>query len=159
MLRPEKQSLDLFAAGVDAIVEAQRRVALNYFEDGSVESACPPLKALLYIMAHGEYKGLGLEGPQLRELFERDIRLESSWYQERLGCKQTRDVPSWQRHLSALEQFQSSGITMVPSSVGFNLQDRVRHAQDQLVRVTSLTYLRELRGTIGADPFTGQITR
>ena len=30
MLRPEKQSLELFAAGVDAIVEAQRRVALNY---------------------------------------------------------------------------------------------------------------------------------
>jgi len=30
------------SAGVDAIVEAQRRVALNYFEDGSVEAACPP---------------------------------------------------------------------------------------------------------------------
>ena len=61
MLRPEKQSLELFAAGVDAIVEAQRRVALNYFEDGSVDSACPPLKALLHIMAHGEYEGMGLE--------------------------------------------------------------------------------------------------
>ena len=58
MLRPEKQGLELFAAGVDAIVEAQRRVALNYFEDGSVEAACPPLKALLHIMAHGEYEGM-----------------------------------------------------------------------------------------------------
>jgi hypothetical protein len=28
-------------------------VALNYFEDGSVDAACPPLKALLHIMAHG----------------------------------------------------------------------------------------------------------
>ena len=32
--------------GVDAVVEAQRLVALNYFEDGSVQGACPPLKAL-----------------------------------------------------------------------------------------------------------------
>jgi len=159
MLRPEKQSLDLFAAGVDAIVEAQRRVALNYFEDGSIESACPPLKALLYIMAHGEYEGMGLEAPQIRGLFERDMVLGSGWYQERLCCKRTRDIALWQRHLSALEQFQSSGITMVPSGVGFNLQDRVRHAQDQLARVTSPSYLGELRGTIGADPFTGQITR
>ena len=61
MLRPEKQGLELFAAGIDAIVEAQQRVALNYFEDGSVEFACPPLKGLLYVMARGEYEGMGLE--------------------------------------------------------------------------------------------------
>ena len=58
MLRPEKQNLEMFVAGVNAIVDAQQRVALNYFEDGSVEAACPPLKALLYIMAHGEYGGV-----------------------------------------------------------------------------------------------------
>ncbi len=69
MLRPEKQSLELFAAGVDAIVEAQRRVALNYFEDGSVEAACPPLKALLHIMAHGEYEGMGLNDSRLSRAF------------------------------------------------------------------------------------------
>ena len=77
MLRPEKQGLELFAAGVDAIVEAQRRVALNYFEDGSVEAACPPLKALLHIMAQGEYEGMGLDDPRLRGLFEREAVLES----------------------------------------------------------------------------------
>src|SRR5581483_2384324 len=57
MLRPEKQDLAMFAAGVDAIVEAQTRVAKQYFEDGSVEAACPPLKALLHIMACGSYNG------------------------------------------------------------------------------------------------------
>ena len=84
MLRPEKQGLELFAAGVDAIVEAQRRVALNYFEDGSVEAACPPLKALLHIMAHGDYEGMGLSDPRFRELFDREAVLASDWYQERL---------------------------------------------------------------------------
>ncbi len=159
MLRPEKQSLEMFAAGVDAIVEAQRQVALNYFEDGSVESACPPLKALLYIMAQGEYEGMGLDDPQFRALFERDVVLESTWYRERLHCKQTRDIALWQRHLAALEQFQSSGLTMASSAAGFDVQDRVRDAQEQLARVSSPAYLAELRGTIGADPFIGQIAR
>ena len=109
MLRPEKQSLELFAAGVDAIVEAQRRVALNYFEDGSVEAACPPLKALLHIMAHGEYEGWAWRTLRFRGLFGREAVLESDWYQERLRCKQERDVALWQRHLAALEQFQGSG--------------------------------------------------
>ena len=44
MLRPEEQDLDMYVAGVEAIVETQRRVAMNYFEDKSVEAACPPLK-------------------------------------------------------------------------------------------------------------------
>ena len=61
MLRPEKQDLAQFAAGVDAIVETQTRVALQYFEDGSVDAACPPLKALLHIMAHGSYEGRGVD--------------------------------------------------------------------------------------------------
>jgi hypothetical protein len=53
MLRPEKQDRAQFAQGLDAIVEAQQRVALLSFEDGSVEHACQPVKALLHIMAHG----------------------------------------------------------------------------------------------------------
>src|SRR5580658_8079656 len=49
LLRPEQQDLRCFSEGVEAICEAQRRVALDYFEDGSVEAACPPVKALLHI--------------------------------------------------------------------------------------------------------------
>jgi hypothetical protein len=41
LLRPELQDPDMFAAGIDAIVEAQLLVALNYFEDGSIDDACP----------------------------------------------------------------------------------------------------------------------
>ena len=59
MLRPEKQDIVQFAEGVDAIVEAQARVARQYFEDGSVEAACPPLKALLHIMAERLLSGKG----------------------------------------------------------------------------------------------------
>jgi hypothetical protein len=158
MLRPEKQSLVLFAAGVDAIVEAQRRVALNYFEDGSVDSACPPLKALLHIMVHGKYEGMGLGDSQFRALFEREEVLESSWYQERLRVKQERDISLWRRHLAALGKFESSSA-IVAIAPEFNLRDRYRDALVELDRVSSPAYLGELRGTIGADPFIGQIAQ
>ena len=141
MLRPEKQDLAQFAAGVEAIVETQTRVALEYFEDGSVDAACPPLRALLHIMAHGSYEGLGVEAPEIRGLFTREAMLRSHWYRERLAVKQERDVALWTRHVSALQ------------SAGMNL-DQVR---EQLDRVSAPAYLEELEGTIGADPFHLQV--
>jgi len=157
MLRPEKQGLELFASGVDAIVEAQRRVAMNYFEDGSVQAACPPLKALLHIMAHGGYDGMGLSDPAFRKLFDRETVLQSVWYRERLRVKQERDTALWRRHVAALEKFQHAG-TFTPASCDFNVEERTRQARAELARVSSPAYLKELRGTIGADPFTCQVS-
>ncbi|HEX7487919.1 MAG TPA: hypothetical protein VF341_03390, partial [Anaeromyxobacteraceae bacterium] len=107
MLRPELQDRAAFAAGVDAIVEAQTRVARSYFEDGSVEAACPPLRALLHVMAHGHFDGMGVEDPRLRALFTREATVQSDWYRERLRVKQRRDVALWQRHLLAVEACQA----------------------------------------------------
>ena len=156
MLCPEKQSLEMFVAGVNAIVDAQQRVALNYFEDGSVEAACPPLKALLHIMAHGEYEGMKLDDPRLRALFGREALLESEWYKERLRVKQQRDIALWRRHVAALDDFRKRSAD-VPARAPFAIEDRMRAAQSQLARVSAGAYLTELRGTIGADPFHGQI--
>ena len=160
MLRPEKQSLELFANGVDAIVEAQRRVALNYFEDGSVAAACPPLRALLHIMAHGAYESssgtMKLNDPAFRKLFDRDAVLASDWYAERLRVKQERDIALWGRHVQALEDFQQ-GEMFSSAACDFDAQQRTLEARAQLARVSSPAYLAELRGTIGADPFHGQI--
>jgi hypothetical protein len=144
MLRPEKQDLAQFAAGVDAIVETQTRVALQYFEDGSVNAACPPLKALLHIMAHGSYEGRGVDAPQIRELFSREAMLQSDWYRERLAVKQGRDTALWKRHVAALEAARVNG-------------SRLEEARLQLARVSAPAYLRELEGTIGADPFHMQL--
>ena len=114
LLRPEKQDLAMFAAGVDAIVASQRRVALSYFEDGSVERACPPLRALLEIMAHGSYQGMTLEDPRLRAQFTREALLSSDWYAQRLHAQQRKDAELWQRHLQALEGFRTSGLEVPP---------------------------------------------
>ena len=139
MLRPEKQNLAQFAEGVDAIVAAQARVAQQYFEDGSVAAACPPLEALLHIMAHGHHNGMTADDEGVRGLFHRDAMLASDWYRRRLRAKQARDIALWTRHIDAL--------TNVP-----DLVDRLEEARRQLARVSSPAYLDELEGTIGADP-------
>jgi hypothetical protein len=69
LLRPEKQNLAVFVQGVDAICEAQAGVARLYFEDGSVDAAIPPIKALLHIMAYGHFEGKKVTDPEIRNLF------------------------------------------------------------------------------------------
>jgi len=139
MLRPERQNLAQFAEGVDAIVAAQARVAKQYFEDGSVSCACPPLEALLHIMAHGHYHGMTADDEGVRNLFRRDAMLASDWYRRRLRAKQSGDIALWNRHIESL--------AAVPE-----FADRLDESRRQLARVSSPEYLNELEGTIGADP-------
>jgi len=121
-----------------------------------VEAACPPLKALLHIMACGSYEGRGIDDPRIRGMFTRESLLASSWYHERLQTKQTRDIALWKRHLKTLEDFRSANEDGVSPS-GLNLEDRLSATRTQLARVSSAAYLEDLVGTIGADPFHIQI--
>ena len=84
-------------------------------------------------------------------MFGRESLLASDWYLERLHCKQQRDVALWNRHLTALEQFQAGRTARnLP-----DLAERVELARRELARVGAPAYLDELSGTIGADPFRG----
>jgi hypothetical protein len=151
MLRPELQGLDDFAAGVDAIVHAQTEVARGYFEDGSAEAACPPLKALLHVMVHGQFEGMKADDPRFRRLFTREALLASDAYRERLRTKQQRDLALWRRHAEALERVAASGRPPA------DLEARRAAVSAQLDRIVSGTYLDELVGTTGADPFHRQV--
>jgi phosphoenolpyruvate carboxykinase (diphosphate) len=152
LLRPERQDPAQFAAGVDAIVESQRRVAQTYFEDNSVEAACPPLKMLLHIMAKCDYEGMTLTDPRVRAQFTRGAVLASDWYTQRLRTKQRKDAALWKRHIEALECFLASGME-TPGRADF--EARLAAARRELDRVTSANYLTQLVGTIGADPAAG----
>ncbi len=148
ILRPEKQDLATFATGVQAITDAQRSVALNYFADGSIESACTPIRALLHIMAHGEYEGMRENDPSILKLFTRESMLESDWYRDRLRAKQSIDIALWTRHAAALKDFISSG-THSPQE---GYRSFVIQVDDQIKRIENDSYLSDLVGTIGADP-------
>jgi len=150
-LRPETQDLKLFVQGVEAIVESQRRVALLYFEDGSVELACPPVRALLHIMAYGHYEGKTAEDPAIRAMFTREALLASDWYQQRLRAKQARDAGMWRRHVETLE-----AVIQQPDAArlyrGLPLQERIEAARARLRAAESPAYAASLVGTIGLDP-------
>jgi len=148
ILRPETQDLAMFATGVQAITEAQRSVALNYFKDGSVEAACPPIRALLHIMAYGEYEGMCESDPRILKMFTRESLLASDWYKDRLRAKQSIDIALWTRHSAALEELMARGAP--PLQIDCNY--RFTMAREQLKRAKSDSYLAQLAGTIGADP-------
>lgn len=151
ILKPETQDRPSFADGVHNIVEAQERVARRYFEDGSIEEACPPLKALLSIMAYGHYQGLDVHAPQIRALFTREALLASDWYRQRLQVKRERDLALWRRNLDELLRFQQNPHN-ADEAQRLDLGPRIAYAQAQIDALAHPDAWRNFIGTLGADP-------
>ena len=151
ILRPEEQSMDVFVDGIRNIVETQKRVALNYFEDGSIDAACPPLKGLLHVMAHGEYRGMGYRDAEFRSMFTLESLESSDWYKERLDTKQNVDIKLWERHQRYLESFLGRDIN---EGMGERIDEdglRRRIAR-RLKTFKSNDYRKMLNGCLGVDP-------
>lgn len=151
ILQPERQNLEVFVDGVNNIVETQQKVAQQYLDDGSIEDACPPLHALLHIMALGHYQGMDAHHPEIRAMFTRDYLLNSAWYRERLAIKQRRDVALWQRHVAYLDKLLQDGAHPAQNA-GNYWQTRRQQAVEKLEKLQSPDYLQALVGTLGADP-------
>jgi hypothetical protein len=151
MLKPETQSMDAFVDGIGNIVETQRRVAQHYFNDGSIEQACPPIRALLHVMAHGQYDGKTAHDPAIRQMFTREALLASDWYAQRLRTRQLRDVSLWKRHVDYLTTFATDDRN-AEDVERLNIERRLTLAREQLRKVSSGDYAQSLTGTTGADP-------
>ena len=150
ILKPETQSMDEYVDGINNIVEAQQIVAQRYLDDGSIEDACPPLKAILTIMATGEYKGKTIQHKAVRALFDRDVMLASDWYKDRLKAKQQREISLWEKNCKNLQNFMDlEGHEDVVESL--KIQQRLDQAKQTLEAVKQEGYLDTLEGTIGAD--------
>lgn len=139
-----------YVDGINNITEAQQKVALAYFEDGSIEAAIPPLKVLLHIMAYGHYEGKDISDASLRKMFERDSVINSDWYKERLKLKQAREVSFLTNQVAYLENFKANAAnaTLVEE---MQLNKRLEKAKEILTYYKSDAYLQELVGTIGLD--------
>ena len=151
ILKPEIQSLDVFADGINNIVEAQQREAQRFIDDGSIEDACPPLQALINIMASGEHEGMDAHHPKFRAMFTREHLLKSRWYKQRLEVKQQRDVALWQRNVINLKQFLDDA-DYADEADRLDIAGRYQRATERLKQVQSRSYLKSLVGTLGADP-------
>jgi hypothetical protein len=150
MLKPETQGMAEFIDGINNICEAQQHVAEGYFLDGSVDDACPPLKALLHIMAYGEYEGMSVEDPAIRRMFTRAYLLESDWYKQRLEIKQARDKQLWLQHRDYLEK-QIQQLDDDEEGRQQRLAERIIETDRLIDVVSDSDYLERLYGTLGAD--------
>jgi hypothetical protein len=150
MLKPEIQNMEVFVDGINNIVEAHKRVAQSYFDDGSIETACPPLKALLNIMVNNVYDGKTIQDSGIRELFSRESLLESDWYNQRLLNKQSIDIALWQRHFVYLHAAQENQA-LVSSVERAILQEKMRYAGEKIKYCRTEDYIKSLRGYIGLD--------
>jgi len=151
ILCPEKQDPEAFVDGVLFIAEQQKKVAEIYLSDGSFEIACPPLQAVLHIMAHGNWKGYSIHAPEVRSLFDREHLLQSEWYQKRLRAKQQIDARLWRRHTEYLTEY-CNRTAYGPVIERLQLHPRLEQAQLRLKQCESSDYLQYLQGTIGTDP-------
>ena len=150
MLKPETQGMDDYVDGIKNITEAQQRVACAYFDDQSVYDACPPLQALLHIMANGHFEGKTIDDPAIRNMFTREYLLHSDWYQERLMIKQQRDAELWRMNRDYVEQ-KMDALKEDETEEWASMQERIEKAEQMIAWVSSPTYLDRLQGTIGAD--------
>ncbi len=151
ILHPELQDRMAFIDGVKNITQAQERVAKGYLEDGSIADACPPLKALLMIMATGSFEGKDANDPAIRAMFTLEYLLASDWYRRRLATKQQKDIAFWRRRLAYLDVCGQQG----EAYSDLDLPARRVYAAAELGRVSSGAYLESLVGTLGADPMRG----
>ncbi len=150
MLKPETQDIASFVDGVNNIYEAQQKVAQHYFEDGSIDDACPPLKALLHIMAYDSYEGKSITDPSIRAFLNRFYILESDWYLERLKIKQQRDQQLWQRHKNYINKCLADKDRYDPQNYQ-TLLEKLTTVDERLKKISSQDYLNSLKGTLGAD--------
>ena len=146
MLRPELQDMETFVDGMDNMAGAHKRAAEMYFNDGSIEGACPPLKALLHIMKDGNYEGKTLEDESIRKMFTFESVINSEWYAERLITRQQIEVNHLQTVLANLQSLPAEEKTPQTATEIESVKARIKS-------VKSMGYLKSLAGTLGADPF------
>jgi hypothetical protein len=153
-LRPEAQDLEAFVDGVHNITEAQERVARQYFEDGSIDDACPPLAALLNIMAEGSFEGKDAHHPDIRRMFTLDSLRSSDWYRRRLEAKQRSDRGRWRRKLEYIDDYLTAGgdPAGADARAAAELRRRRDLAEAEVKRIGEPAYLESLQGSLGLDP-------
>lgn len=145
VLHPEKQDYAIFADSMANIVESHKHAAEIIMSCGDMDSAIPPLKALITIMYAGTYNGMGLSSPQFRELFKRENVIRSDWYLKRLEDKQSHHIAHLKNGLQYLRAFADTHGDGKISAV----ESRIAALASRLADANSREYLGSLVGTIG----------
>lgn len=151
MLRPELQDLQTFVDSLKNLTITEKRVAEGLMLDGTYETLCPPLQALVQVMINGNFEGKDRQHPEFRKLFTREYVINSDWYINRLKIKQQKDIQYWTDNIAYLENVLNMK-NYKEAIVRMNLHGKLEESKQQLKKVQSVEYLEQLTGTLGADP-------
>jgi hypothetical protein len=77
--------------------------------------------------------------------------LKSDWYKQRLVLKQQKDIRFYDSQLAYLEAFIANPNNDILIEE-MNIKERLKSVKKSYDHVKSPKYLKELVGTIGADP-------
>ncbi|EDM27869.1 hypothetical protein LNTAR_00670 [Lentisphaera araneosa HTCC2155] len=147
MLRPELQSAEDFVDGINNIVENQTLIAKRFINEGSAETAIPPLKALVHIMAFGEYEGMKVSDTEFRELFSREKVIASDWYQARIEAKVAKDEKTRLQSIAYLKKkLQKPNVR---EDIRLSVEARLKALE---VKPKKKDQINKYMGTLGADP-------
>ena len=141
MLQPELQDAGLYADSITNIADTQRRIAKAYFRDGAADIACPPLRALLEIMAQDTVDDSRLRDPELLALFEPANILASDWYQERIDSLVESQRAFWQNRIEYLENYSGEG----------NAADPLTFAREQFAIIQADDARQRYIGSLGRE--------
>ena len=152
MLKPELQDPDQYADSLNNLVEAGKLVAQRYFDDGSIEKACPPLRALLEVMRHGNWEGKGLLDQEFRSLFDPQKILASDWYEERLKTRLSVTRKYWSGRVDYLDEFLAD-MANREACERLGIKALKDFAVDALSRLEDeQASISRIRGCLGTDP-------
>ena len=152
MLKPELQDADQYADSLTNLVEAGKLVAQRYFDDGSIEKACPPLRALLEVMYHGNWEGKGLLDEEFRSLFDPQKILSSDWYENRLKTRLSVTRKYWSGRVDYLDEFLAD-MANREASERLGIKALKDFAVDALSRLEDeQDSISRIRGCLGTDP-------
>lgn len=152
MLKPETQSAATYAESMDTILVTDKRVALSFFEDGTIAGACPPIRTLLGIMAYGEFEGLTWTSPAFRAMFDRETVLASAWYKARLESRRSIELAHLTAGIARVKGFLAkAGYAAVAADL--DLAGRLGKLEAEYAKVSSPDYAAYLSGSLGTDPW------
>ena len=156
ILKPEMQDPAVFADGVNNIVEAQKRVAPTYFEDGSIEDAARRSARCSTSWPTATWRERTRATPRSARSSPASRCSTSDWYAERLTVKQRRDVELWQRHVRNLTEFlarpghrEEAARLGIPRAAG---ACAFRAGAGAVARVRAVARRHDRRGPVASAP-------
>jgi hypothetical protein len=148
MLRPELQDMDIFAESMETILDAHRRAAELVIKSDEIKQAIPPLYALLYITAYGDFDGMKLQDETFRQMFDYDYVINSDWYLERLKCYKNAQIDHLTEGRTRLQGIYEFHDAIDEESADI-IENRLDNLEKELAFVRSPAYLKAIIGTLG----------